>query len=281
MVMLTGVATNFSSLPMMYDGLLQKALNQQGATEHPSARLCAAKALYTAAVYHTTTASFHKAEQYFQTALKIYNEQLHRTEAARAKCIYAFHLLQQSRIMESLQVFQQVTQSAQLQDVESQILAQLGICCVHTLQNKTAEVLPVLEEVEPRAPAMLKPIAYGLLAKAHLHCNKISLAVEVVSGTIDFVLQNKPYFIMIDGQFLILEVVLLLWEADTLSKYITPELRNKAKNLLTRIETNLYKVSVGRAKALIYRGLYEWIVGNVTKAEKKWMEACNLAKGIV
>lgn len=203
-----------------------------------------------------------------------------RTSTSRARNGQGFIKFREGSIDIAEKCWKTVLASARPEDSENITIAKIGRIYILVAKEKTREAMKMLEAVDQSVPPLFRTVYYGLLSMCYLQLDRPQVAIDIASSVIDTILQYRFHSVVTESYFYTLEVLLLIWEADTQSKFLSNDLKNKTKALLSKIDNMLIKIPAAKPRALIYRGMYEWVTGNLTKAERRWQEALALASSM-
>jgi hypothetical protein len=157
---------------------------------------------------------------------------------------------------------------ARTDDIESITVAKLGRVMICVARGKSEEALRSLEEIERNVSPIFRPLYYGVLAMSYMQSERPQIALDIANSVVEDILQYRFHSFIVEGYFYVLEVLLLIWEVDTQSKLMNSDLKAKTKALLTKIEAMVIKVPAAKPRAFIYKGIFEWLSGNLVKVIK-------------
>lgn len=117
----------------------------------------------------------------------------------------------------------------------------------------------------------------GDLGAAYLAVGNLDKAQEIVQRLIDLLGTAVPSsYILFDGYSTIAKVTLTLWEQDSSNKAKAAKAAQACKLMwgYTRLH------AIGRARAWLYQGWYDWLNGRHNKAKQAWQKSLEAAFAI-
>ena len=117
----------------------------------------------------------------------------------------------------------------------------------------------------------------GLRAAAHLRQGAHDRALQAAAQTMDLAAKSMPSsYGVLSGYANPAEVYLTLWEAG----HPQPDLDKLARKACKLARGFARVFPIGRPRALLWGGLYEWLTGNTARAHKAWQESLVAARSL-
>ena len=138
--------------------------------------------------------------------------------------------------------------------------------------------------------------SYGSIALATLRCGKLDLARQAVDVAAQLIAQSSPTgYGIIHGYSNVTEVYLALWEAEVISDMCLPildlpqlrtrsptvevqELKSNARQACQFLHKYARGFPIGRPRAWLWQGLYDWLTGQSARARQAWQRSLNEAE---
>jgi class 3 adenylate cyclase/tetratricopeptide (TPR) repeat protein len=189
----------------------------------------------------------------------------------------------------SINLFKQVYEFAlKSNNVLQQAWALSGEACAQVrLGNFAATIsqgekaLIVLKETVDRTEEIR---ALGSMAIAYLHQGQWELAYKTACQARALIALSPPtVYSTLDGYTGVAEVYLELWERESQAgQHNLPlanlDLKSDARRACKELEKYARVFSIGQPSFLLCRGLYEWLVGRQSRAQRSWKKSFELAK---
>ncbi len=122
--------------------------------------------------------------------------------------------------------------------------------------------------------------ASGMLAAAHLRKGEFEAAFQVAERTVALMRNYPPNTCtQLEGYAGMVETYLSLWETGSL-KGEAGKIRQRSKWSLGELRKLARVFPVGRPRAALWQGAYEWLEGNRTRAGGSWQRALAIARDL-
>jgi tetratricopeptide (TPR) repeat protein len=141
-----------------------------------------------------------------------------------------------------------------------------AISCLHTAWEMLAQSTDRVTRILNR----------GLLAVAHLRRGEYRLAQEMADTTADLIGRAWPVTSStFDGYVAVPQVYLALWEASLDPSRApvdvpTERVAEQARKACKALRAYAFTFPIGRPRAWLYRGWYDWLSGRARRAQKAW-----------
>jgi tetratricopeptide (TPR) repeat protein len=136
------------------------------------------------------------------------------------------------------------------------------------LNQATQALLPEVENTDRVA----KMDAYGLLVKLHLHHGDMGSVKQHIETLAMLVAQSSPTAHAVFNAYdSFAEAALALWEANRQEP--KSEFESSATRACKSLQAYARVFPVGKPRALLRQGLYDWLAGKPAKAAKHWQTA--------
>lgn len=263
---------------------------------HPFARFYLARALEAAqaldlrpslayvnliiSLYSLGTGDWNRVQQAIEDAIRLYRElgdQRRLGEALSLKAI-RLHFLCQSQASNA--VYQELYEMGENSGDAQQITWGLDGQATNFLRlGKFKEAAALLEKTQPLFERSNdnaeETVYYGTLAVLRLSMKDPVAARLAAEKALTLGSGDSPVYSALEGYAGTVETFLTLWEANPAAQNTLAPLALQA---LQALQGHAKRFSFGKPRALLWQGLYDWLIGNPEKAYRTWNHALEAAQ---
>jgi len=194
--------------------------------------------------------------------------------------IYSSTLLPQGQVERALELRRELEQlSLRGENPQSMVWAIVQQAEIAMRQDRLGDAIPLLE----RASTLIDKIGsadqvwtYGVLAKARLWNGQTELAQQAASLSQALILKTMPNaFYALEGYVGVAEVGITLWDINLANKKAASKAAHDSLKGLNQFATFF---PIGKPRAHLWEGMYQWKLGNHSKAHRLWHKGLTLAQ---
>jgi predicted ATPase/class 3 adenylate cyclase len=272
MAVVTGFLSPYKLAPL-YADLAKKAMS--AAPRQEAGFTSELLAMYNLGIGH-----WEEAEQQAEGAYRVYANTGNFRRWEELTSIYSSTLLPQGQVERALELRRELEKlSLRAENPQSQVWALVQQAEIAIMQDRLADALPLLE----RAVTLVDKIgsadqvwAYGVLAVTRLWNAQPEQAREAAALSQALILKTQPNaFYALEGYAGVAEVGITLWEVDAPNKKAAAQ---AALASLKGLKQFAAFFPIGIPRAHLWEGMYQWKLGNHSKAQTLWQKGLSLAQ---
>ncbi|HNB51254.1 MAG TPA: hypothetical protein PK530_04905, partial [Anaerolineales bacterium] len=231
-------------------------------------------------LYSLGTGEWDRVQEAIEDAIRLYRELGDQRRLGEALSLKAIRLHFLGQFQASNQVYRELHQMGENSGDAQQITWGLDGQATNLIRlGKLKDAAALLEKTQPlfersndRAE---ETVYYGSLAVLRLYQGDPAAARLAADKGLVLGSGDSPVYSALEGYSGTVETYLLLWENNpTAHQTLAPP----ALQALKSLQAHASRFPFGKPRALIWQGMYEWLIGRQDKAFRSWRSAIEAAQ---